>query len=191
MKEWSFPVWKRLSSRVVLQRGKYLRVEDHQVELPDGRVIENWPLVFTPDVINVLARTREGKYLCFRERKYAVGGVTMATVGGMVESGEQPLEAAKRELLEETGYRSENWIHLGRYILDANRKVGQVDMYLALDAVRVAEPDSDDLEEQELIEVSREVLQERLFAGDFQVLPWTAAIALSLLHEQANGNLPE
>ncbi len=180
-----FPVWKRLARSEVLNRGKYLQVENHILELPDGKIIENWPWVITPDVVNVLAKTKQGQYLCFRERKYAVGEISLSIVGGMVEDGEDPREAAKRELLEETGYRAERWIHHGRFILDANRGVGHVDLFTALDAVKVSEPTGDDLEKQELLQLSRGNLERALLAGEFQTLPWTSCIAMSLLVDQA------
>ena len=55
--------WKTLSRETVLDRGKFLRVEDHTVELPDGRVIEQWPWIITPDFINVVALTDDGELL--------------------------------------------------------------------------------------------------------------------------------
>jgi ADP-ribose pyrophosphatase len=81
-----------------------LSVEAHTVELPDGRVIEDWPWVVTPDFVNVVAVTEAGEFLLFRQTKYSIPGLTLATVGGYLEPGEEPLAAAQRELREETGY---------------------------------------------------------------------------------------
>jgi ADP-ribose pyrophosphatase len=79
--------WKTLSRHKILDRGKYLVVEEHAIELPDGRVIPDWPWVITPDYINVVAITEQGEFLCFRQTKYAVQGTTLATVGGYLEPG--------------------------------------------------------------------------------------------------------
>jgi ADP-ribose pyrophosphatase len=70
---------------------------------------------------------------------------------------------------------------LGSYLLDANRGVGQVDLFFAQEANKVSEPRSDDLEEQELVLVTQEQLITAVLQGEFQILPWSAAIALSLL----------
>ena len=93
--------WKTLSTHIILDHGKFLKVEEHQVELPDGRVIPDWPWVIIPDAAIVLARLVNGKFLVFRQMKYAVEGKSLAPVGGMLEPGEEPLTAARRELLEE------------------------------------------------------------------------------------------
>ncbi len=57
--------WNTLSRRTILDHSKYLVVEDHAVELPDGRVIQEWPWIITPDYVNVAAVTRDGRFLCF------------------------------------------------------------------------------------------------------------------------------
>ena len=173
--------WKILDKKLVLERKPYLRVEDHEVQHQTGKIFENWPWVETPDVICVLAQTVDGEYLTFRENKYALQKESWSIVGGMVEEGESALKAARRELLEETGYRSEDWDHLGSYLLDANRGVGRVDLFFAQEANQVSEPQSDDLEEQELVLVTRDQLLRAVLQGEFQILPWSAAIALSLL----------
>ena len=77
--------WKTLSRQIVLDHGKFLTVEDHTVELPDGQVISEWPWVITPDYVNVFVVTEDGEFLCFRQTKYGVEGFTLAAVGGYVE----------------------------------------------------------------------------------------------------------
>ena len=175
-------LWKTLSRRVVLDQGKFLTVESHTVELPDGRVIPDWPWVITPDYVNVIAVTEDGEFLCFRQTKYGVDGTSFAAVGGYIEPGEEPLTAARRELLEETGYEAPEWIDLGHYRVDGNRGAGTAYLFLARGARRVADADADDLEEQDLLHLSRSELEAALAAGEFKLLPWATAVALALLH---------
>jgi ADP-ribose pyrophosphatase len=172
--------WKTLSKRTVLRYGKFLTVENHRVQLPDGQVIEDWPWIITPDYVNVLAMTKDGEFLCFRQTKYALEGSSLAPVGGYLEPGEEPLAAAQRELLEETGYQAAQWIHLGSYVVDANRGAGTGHLFLACGAHRVAEAQADDLEEQELLHLSRSEVEAALRGCQFKVLPWTALVALAL-----------
>src|SRR5512136_1776883 len=174
--------WTTLSRRLVLDRGKFLRVEDHTIQLPDGRVIEQWPWIITPDYINVFAITDDNRLACFRQGKYAIDGDSLAPVGGYVEPGEEPLAAAQRELLEETGYEAREWVALGRYRVDANRGAGTAHFFLARHARHVAERNADDLEEQHLLLLTRAELEEALTTGQFKALPWAAIVALALRH---------
>jgi 8-oxo-dGTP pyrophosphatase MutT (NUDIX family) len=174
--------WKTLSRRTILNHSKFLRVESHTVELPDGRVISEWPWVITPDYVNVLAVTQDGEFLCFRQNKYGVEGTSLAPAGGYLEPNEDPLAAAQRELLEETGYQASEWTNLGHYGVDSNRGAGTAHFFLAHDAHRVSEPDADDLEEQDLLLLSRPEIETAIANCEFKSLPWVAIVALALLH---------
>ena len=84
--------------------------------------------------------------------------------------------------MEETGYQAADWTYLGGYAVDGNRGVGTAHLFLARAAHRVAEPNADDLEEQELLFLSRSAVEAALTAGEFKVLPWAALVALALCH---------
>ena len=173
--------FETLSRRVILDQGPRLRVETHEVRLPDGRVVPDWPWVATRDYVIVLARTREGTFLLFRQPKYGVNGLSLAPVGGYIEDDEPPLEAARRELLEETGCQAEQWILLGSFRVDGNHGAGTAHLFLADGAAIVQTPDSDDVEEQEWLWFSRDELKTALLAGEFRVLAWSTTVALALL----------
>ena len=180
MKAMELRVWETVSRRTILDCGKFLRVESHTVKLPDGRIIPDWSWVIAPDAAIVLAVTEDGRFLCFRQTKYAVDGATLAPVGGMLEPDEAPMAAAQRELLEETGYEAREWIGLGSYVLDPNRGVATMHLFLALGAKPVAQADSDDLEDQELLRLGRDEIEAALRAGEFKVVAWAAVVALAL-----------
>ena len=172
--------WKTKARWTILDQRPWLLVENHTVELPDGRLISDWPWIITPDFVNVVAVTADEHFICFRQVKYGVEGTTLGIVGGFVEEGEEPLKAAQRELLEETGYESADWTHLGSYRVDPNRGVAMAHLYLARQARFVTPPNADDLEEQELLLLTRSEVERALAQGEVKVLSWAAAIAFAL-----------
>ena len=180
MSENKLRVWETVSRKTILSHSKFLTVESHTVKLPDGQIIPDWAWLIIPSAAIVLAVTEGNKFLCFRQTKYAVEGTSLAPVGGMLEPNEKPLDAAKRELLEEMGYVTSEWVSLGRHILDPNRGIATMHLFLALNAKQVATPDSDDLEDQELLLLSRSELENALNAGEFKILAWSAVVAMSL-----------
>ena len=114
--------------------GRFLKVEHHEVSLPDGRGIPDWLWIVTPDFISVVLVTENNDYMCFRQTKYTMAGTSLGIVGGFIETREISLVDAKRAILEETGYTSPDWTFLGRFLVDANRGAGHVHFYLACDA---------------------------------------------------------
>ena len=174
--------WKIHSKRTVLEVSKFLKVELHHLELPDGTMIDDWPWVITPDFINVVVVTTAGEFVCFRQGKYGYEGESLALVGGYIEPGEDPLEAAKRELLEETGYVADGWQYFGAYRVDANRGAGMAYQYLATGARKVTEPDADDLEAMTIVLLSKAELEAALVNQEIKALAWAALVARSLLH---------
>jgi len=172
--------WKTKTRKTVLNDQPWLTVEHHTVELPNGRLLPDWPWIITPDYINVVAVTEAGLFLCFRQVKYGIEGTTLSIVGGYIEAGEEPLAAAQRELLEETGYESNDWVSLGRYLVDPNRGIASGHLFLARKARFVAPPIADDLEEQELLLLTREEIETALKSGEIKILAWAATVAFAL-----------
>ena len=173
--------WSTRSRRTVLDLSPWVTVETHVVELPDGQVIEDWPWLDSRDYVNVVALNGDERFLFFRQTKYAVRGSTLAPIGGYVEPGEEPLATAQRELLEESGHEADDWTALGHYVVDGNRGFGTGHLYLARRARHVADPAADDLEEQQLLTLSRAEVEDAVLAGEFKVMSWVAAVALALL----------
>lgn len=179
--------WKTIKRETAFRHSKWLTVENHEIQLPDGRILTGWPWIITPDFINVIAVTEEGRFLLFRQTKYAVPGIVLAPVGGYLEPGENPLEAAKRELLEETGYEAPSWTPLGTYAVDGNHGVSTAHFYLARKARtsgRSGQAESDDLEEQELVELTRQEVMEEVAKRSFRVMSWMTAMTLALLETE-------
>jgi ADP-ribose pyrophosphatase len=172
--------WKTLERHTLLKHNKFLTVESHTIELPNGRIIEDWPWLVMPDFVNILAETADGRFICFHQTKYSVDGVSLAPVGGYLEPGEEPEAAGRRELVEETGYSASEWIPLGSFPIDGNRGAGKAHFYLARGAHPSAPICKDDLEEQVIVYLNRAEMKAALNQGKFKLLPWMAIVSLGL-----------
>ncbi len=172
--------WKTIHRRRVVDFGRFLAVEAHRVELPDSRVVDDWPWIEAPDYAVVLASSAEGRFLVFRQTRYAIEGTTLALSGGYLQPDEDAETAIRRELHEEAGCKAGAWIPLGSYRVDSNRGAGRAHLFVALDVRPVAEPVSDDLEETELLWMDRRELEQALDRGDFKCLAWAALVGLGL-----------
>ena len=175
-------LWKTIKKTTILDFNKFLRVEQHTIELPDGKVLTDWPWIISPDYALVLPVTDKKTILLFHQTKYAIDGTSLAPVGGYLESGENALTAAKRELREEMGCKALEWIPLGSYPVNGNHGGGKGHLFLALDAYKVGKPIIDDLEEMELVELTVEEVEQKLFQGEVKVQGWVAIVAMGLLY---------
>lgn len=100
--------WKTLDTRYIIRR-PWLTARVDRVQLPDGRINPEHYVLEYPDWVNVTAITAEGKFVFVRQYRHAFDGVFDELCAGVSEKGEQPIEAARRELLEETGYAGGDW----------------------------------------------------------------------------------
>ncbi|MCX6121963.1 MAG: NUDIX hydrolase [Ignavibacteriales bacterium] len=174
--------WKTLEKTTILDFNKFLRIEQHTIELPDGKVIKDWPWIISPDYVLVLPVTDRNTILLFHQIKYAVDGTSLAPIGGYLEPGEDALAAAQRELREEMGCEALQWIPLGSFPVNGNHGGGKGHLFIALDTHKVGEPIIDDLEEMELVEFTIEEVEQKLFQGDVKVQGWVTIVAMGLLY---------
>ena len=99
---------KRFTSKQLIDR-PWMRVRCDKVQLPDGRVHEEYYVLSYPSWVNVIAETEEGDIILERQYRHGLDIVSTEICAGVMEEGETPLEAAQRELEEETGYTGGKW----------------------------------------------------------------------------------
>lgn len=172
--------WQVLESQMVIEH-PFLRVAMETVSLPDGEIIYDWPIVHARDYINVVAFNADGDALILEGYKHGARRCSWQVVGGYIEQDEDPLSAAKRELLEETGHDSDEWIYLGSFVMDANRHVGVGHFFLCLNAQEVAAPQPDDLEDAILKWVPLSELKYALMDGRVGIISYAMNISLALI----------
>ena len=102
--------WRTLG-RSYLYRNPWCAFRVDEVVLPGGTTIE-YGVLESKGFAAVVAVTEGGKVVLVRQWRQPLGAFTLELPSGGVEAGEEPKEAAERELLEETGYRAEGLVHL-------------------------------------------------------------------------------
>jgi 8-oxo-dGTP pyrophosphatase MutT (NUDIX family) len=157
--------WKVLS-REYLARNFWYTVRVEKVELPTGAVIpEYWVNEYLPWV-NVVAVTADDEILLIRQYRHGLGQVHFELPAGTTDPGETSLEdAAKRELLEETGHGGGTWSLLTTLSANPALQNNLTYTFLAEGVVRMAEPHLDASEDLRLHPVSLAEL-DTLLEGD-------------------------
>lgn len=176
-----------LSSKTIFE-SKFARAEIHQVRLKSGAIIDDWMWFEEPDQVNVVVQMSNQKLLLFSQSKYGLTSSSLAPVGGMVESGESPLQAAVRETTEEVNVHCTEWTFLGRYRIATNRGGGFCSSFLAqqCDRVNAVVVNEFDYEVQKELEMSPAEVRRALQRGELQEIKWTATFALALMKIDAD-----
>lgn len=175
--------WTVLERRTLLDAGPFLRVHAETIETPEGRRVENFYQVEQADFVLMFVEDEHGRALMLRTYKHGPRRASLTFPAGALNPGEDPLTAAKRELLEETGYAAEDWTALGSYVVQGNQRGCVCHMFHARDARKVTEADSGDLEEMRLERLTRAELIAAAAEGNYALLPVIAMLGAVLLPE--------
>ena len=126
--------WEIMSSRVELE-DRWIKVRSDSCRRSDGVVIEPYYVLEYPDWVCVLPITSQGDVVLTREYRHGAGLVVTGLPSGVVDKTDiTPMNTAKRELLEETGYTSQHVIALGSLYANWTNQDNMIHYFLALDA---------------------------------------------------------
>ncbi len=158
--------WKILDSEYLIRR-PWLTARRDRVQLPDGRIKEEYYVLEYPTWINVIAVTRDGDMVLVRQYRHGLRRTGFEIVAGVVEEGEEPLAAAKRELQEETGYGGGEWRELMVVAANPGCMNNVSHCFLATGVERISEQHLDECEDIEVHVLPREEVKAMLLRGDF------------------------
>ena len=139
--------WQKIDSKYILDT-KWLKVRQDSVKLPNGKVMDDYLIIEKKNVSLIVAINIKNEIILKSEYRYPINKDLIELPGGTFALDENnPLEVAKRELLEETGFASDNWELLFRNYDYPTKDINQVNIYLARDIKKVSEQNLDESEE--------------------------------------------
>ena len=130
-------------------KGKNINITLYETKLNGTRISQE--IVEQGNAVAVLAIDDDDEVILVNEFRYPVGYV-LEIPAGTVDKGETPLKCAKRELLEETGYKAKKIEHLIRFFPKLGYNTQIIDCYVATELEKISEPN---LDEDELITVKK------------------------------------
>ncbi len=139
--------WKVLSS-VYVHKEPWLTVRKDEVQIASGHVIPKYFVLEYPTWINVIAITKENKFVVVKQFRYALGQADYELCAGVTdETDATPLDAAKRELMEETGYGGGTWKEYLRTAPNPATSDNWAITFLATDVELLSSPEPEPSEE--------------------------------------------
>ena len=116
--------WKTIKSEPLVD-SRWVKVRKDSVDLPNGQHIDDFYAISLNDAAAIVALDDAGNIVLKKEYRYCLDRDLIEVPAGGFERGEDGLTVAKRELLEETGYISDDWEYIHIYFANHCRKVGE------------------------------------------------------------------
>ncbi|NEQ32743.1 MAG: NUDIX hydrolase [Leptolyngbya sp. SIO4C5] len=172
--------WKRLRSRWALNH-RWCRVRQDTVELPNGKLIDDYFVNVRPDVAMVLPLLPDERVLFVRQYRHGVQKLlTELPAGTFDPQQEAPAAAALRELQEETGYSADHLTPLGTLYDNPVKDTNQIHLFLAEAVYPVGQQQLDITEAIALVLIPLSEISQRIAQGELQVAGTLAALMLGL-----------
>jgi ADP-ribose pyrophosphatase len=139
-------IWKKLSS-TYLHKGPWATLRTDRCEMPNGHIVEDYYVLEYNNWVNAVALTEDNKVLMVHQYRHAAGIVSLEIPGGVIDDGELPEQALRRELLEETGYQFDDFALLCTVYANPSTANNHTYCYLAKGGKKVQEQKLDVQEE--------------------------------------------
>lgn len=152
--------WKVLESEYLYQNPPWLTTRKDRCQLPDGKIMEAYYVHEYPTWVSVFPVTRDNRVLLVRQYRHGLGEVLLELPGGVVDEGEDPKDAVRRELSEETGYRFDDYRFLGKISANPATTNNLMHMYLATGGEWERAQKLDETEDVEIVPVTINELME-------------------------------
>lgn len=138
--------WTLLSSHYI-HKGPWATLRSDRCQMPGGHIVEDYYVLEYNNWVCVVAITEENKVLMVNQYRHAAGIVSLEIPGGVIDGDELPVQAVRRELLEETGYQFDDFELLCTLYANPATANNRTFCYLAKGGKKVQGQHLDDQEE--------------------------------------------
>jgi len=180
--------WRRISSTKLMET-PYFALRSDGYRLPDGAVKDPYYVVERPDAAIIFPLTASGEVILVRQYRPPLGRMELGLPAGLVERGEDPETAARRELAEETGFGGGGWEPLTALASSPSLKDNWAYLFLACGVERISSPNLDEHERVEVATVQVEDLAGMVFSGQIVSSSGVAAVMLALHRLEHSGEI--
>ncbi|HTI13032.1 MAG TPA: NUDIX hydrolase [Dictyobacter sp.] len=177
-------LWETLSTRQILDT-PYLKIRSEQVALPDGTILENYYIIENRGWVGIVPITEDGRFIINKQYKHGIGHEVLEfPAGGIDPDEDEPIHAAHRELMEETGYSvdADKMEPLSQMIANPTGAMTRIWWYIARDVRKTGQQKIDPSEVIENILVTPAELIALLQNGEFAVQGQIAAAYQALAY---------
>ncbi len=171
--------WQTLRSELVFDHYWY-KVRRDEVKLPDGRVLDDYFVSVRPEVAVIFPVTPDNEVILVRQYKHAAGEILLEIPGGICNPGENPEKAARRELLEETGYQASKITRLATLHDDPTKNNNHFHLFLAEGVRQVQGQQLDHTEHIEVEKIPLGEITQKIVHGEIRVANSIAITFLAL-----------
>lgn len=171
--------WKIRSSSFVLDN-KWVKIRQDKVELPNGKVIDDYFVWESDNHAMVVPFTSDNKLIFVKQYKHGIGEIMIEFPAGYVGKDEKPEDAVKREFEEETGYVSDDITFLRKVIHYPTKETGCLYLFLAKNVKKEKEIKLDSTENIEILEVTIKEALDMIQRGEIWASGTICALYLAL-----------
>jgi ADP-ribose pyrophosphatase len=150
-------MWKVNNSEYIY-KSRWLTVRKDSVCTDKGVNIDDFYVLEYPTWVNVVAKTEDGNYIVERQYRHGLKRDAYEICAGVCEEGEEPLSAAQRELLEETGFGGGQWSLIGKFAPNANSMNNWCYSFLAEGVTKLQDPKQEPTEDITVLQVNKKEL---------------------------------